>query len=156
MQPASACFDPLDRPCDGPELALQVLTWPSGQPLPEDVAPNLTVEIHGLPPYVALGRPWSLWLEELDPFDLGRVEQILEQAAEAGCRLVVATSVEGEANYRYRLYSLVRLLCDRLKMNFSIFEHRSRPLSDRLNHYLASQRRCCRRLQGSSRTSGTV
>jgi hypothetical protein len=108
----------------------------------------LEIRSRGEREFLGQAQSWSLYLDCLDPFDLGQVEQVLEAAQRAGCNRVVAPGVggpEGGAqDYRYRLYSLIRLLCDRLQLKFSIYDCLPRPAHQRLNHYLASQRGCCR------------
>lgn len=153
---ASYCCDPLEKPCSGAPLFRveegelpeaprgSLISWPAGRALPvlsEGV--DLEVRTTGSCAFESRSRPWSLYLDCLDPFDLGRVEEILEAAAAAGCDWVVAASVRGQ-DVRYRLYSLVRLLCDRFKMKFTIFEDRDLEPAERLNHYLANRRGCCR------------
>ncbi|MFN8606272.1 MAG: hypothetical protein U0931_01985 [Vulcanimicrobiota bacterium] len=151
----SFCCDPLERPCPGALVHLWeggVLPWlPTGSlvsvpvgPLPQ-LAPGLDLEVRsqGSCSFQASSQPFSLYLDCLDPFDLGVAEEVIEAAAAAGCDWVVAAPVADQA-LRYRLYSLVRLLCDRFKLKFSIFEDQPREPADRLNHYLASRRGCCR------------
>jgi hypothetical protein len=144
MKPA-ACCDPLVRPCRDSELEQHLVCWPAGQPWP-DLQPGQQLEIHGQPPYLSGPWTWSLWLDGLEDFDVGAYELRLEQAAQAGCKLILAAPLQASQHYRYRLYSLLRLLCDHYKMRFAIFEPRPLEAGDRLNHYLASQKRCCRRL----------
>ncbi len=113
-------------------------------PLPSlPLGVDLEVRSQGDYRFESREQPWSLFLDCLDPFDLGLVEEILEAAAAAGCDWVVAAPVVQQA-VRYRLYSLVRLLCDRFKLKFTIFEDKDHEAADRLNHYLASRRGCCR------------
>lgn len=153
---ASFCCDPLEKPCSGapffyieegelPEVTAGALvSWPVERVLPElPEGVDLEVRSGGVCLFESRQRPWSLFLNCLDPFDLGNVEGILEAAAGAGCDWVVAAPVRAE-NVRYRLYSLVRLLCDRFKLKFTIFEDRDLEPAQRLNHYLASRRGCCR------------
>lgn len=152
---ASFCCDPLEKPCPGvflhrwdggdlPELpAGSLVSVPVG-PLPSlPAGVDLEVRSQGECGFLSRERPWSLYLDCLDPFDLGQVEGVLEAAAAAGCDWVVAAPVPDQA-VRYRLYSLVRLLCDRFKLKFTIFEDQEREPAERLNHYLASRRGCCR------------
>lgn len=154
--PVSFCCDPLEKPCAGaaffriedgdlpPLTAGSLISWPVERALPE--LPNgvdLEVRTTGRPTFEPREKPWSLFLDCLDPFDLGEVEAILESAKSAGCDWVVAAPVR-EENLRYRLYSLVRLLCDRFKLKFTIFEDRDLEPALRLNHYLANRRGCCR------------
>lgn len=155
---ASFCCDPLEKPCPGGLL----LIWEGGGL--EGIAPgtlvsvaaSLLADLPALPAtvdleirsqgscnFVAREKSWSLYLDCLDSFDLGRIEEVLEAAAQAGCDWVVAAPVL-QRELRYRLYSLVRLLCDRLKLKFSIFEDQELEAAERLNHYLANQRGCCR------------
>ncbi|MBT9587825.1 hypothetical protein IV102_31105 [bacterium] len=160
--PANACFDPLEAPCSGGRLIYvdegplpdplppgTLVSWPQHRPLP-DLPQEVALEIRsrGGEVFFPGAQGWSLYLDCLDPFDLGQVEQVLEAARAAGCIWVVAASVNGgeggAQDYRYRLYSLIRLLCDRFKLKFSIYDRHDRPPHQRLNHYLASQRGCCR------------
>ncbi|MBX3167918.1 MAG: hypothetical protein KF760_10925 [Candidatus Eremiobacteraeota bacterium] len=153
---ASFCYDPLEKPCTGAPFfriedgdlpavpAGSLVSWPAGRPLPELLeGVDLEVRSQGCRTFERREKPWSLFLDCLDPFDLGDVEEILEAAATAGCDWVVAAPVRA-AHLRYRLYSLVRLLCDRFKMKFTIFEDQELEAADRLNHYLANRRGCCR------------
>ena len=142
----AACCDPLELPCSDREIQERVVAWPAGQSPPQ-LQPKQQLEIHGPPPFLTLEQPWSLWLEGLEDFDLGYFEAVVEQAALAGCRLIVAAPLSATQPYRYRLYSLLRLLCDMRKLRFAIFEADPLDKADRLNVYLASQKRCCRRLQ---------
>ena len=153
---ASFCCDPLEKPCSGAAFffveegelleapAGALVSWPVERALPQlPEGVDLEVRARGTCNFEHRSRPWSLFLDCLDPFDLGFVEEILERAAAAGCDWVVAAPVRAE-NVRYRLYSLVRLLCDRFKLKFTIFEDRDLEPALRLNHYLASRRGCCR------------
>ncbi|MBN9415700.1 MAG: hypothetical protein J0I12_09710 [Candidatus Eremiobacteraeota bacterium] len=153
---ASFCCDPLEKPCAGAAFfyvedgelpavsAGGLVSWPVERRLPE-LPPGVDLEVRtsGNLAFQARELPWSLFLDCLDPFDLGGVEPILEAAKGAGCDWVVAAPVRAE-NVRYRLYSLVRLLCDRFKLKFTIFEDQDLEPSLRLNHYLANRRGCCR------------
>ncbi|MBS2033494.1 hypothetical protein JST97_00790 [bacterium] len=120
-----------------------LISIPAG-PLP-DLPRELDLEVRsqGSRDFVARTEPWSLYLDCLDAFDLGLAEEVIEAAAAAGCDWVVAAPV-ADQSVRYRLYSLLRLLCDRFKLKFSIFENQQREPAERLNHYLASRRGCCR------------
>ena len=157
----NACSDPLEIPCrdcrlilveDGPLPEVtpgSLVSWPQRRPppaLPAGVA--LEIRTRGELSFYPQERDWSLYLDCLDPFDLGRIEEVLEAAQAAGCHWVVAAGLttrwEGAQDYRYRLYSLIRLLCDRLKLKFSIYETQPLEAHERLNHYLASRRGCCR------------
>ena len=152
----SFCCDPLEKPCSGapffgiedgelPEVPQgSLVSWPAGRALPElPEGVDLEVRSQGSRVFEKREKPWSLYLECLDPFDLGQVEEMLEAASAAGCDWVVAGPVRTQT-LRYRLYSLVRLLCDRFKMKFTIFEDRELEPAERLNHYLANRRGCCR------------
>lgn len=153
---ASYCCDPLEKPCPGAAFFFieegelpatprgSLVSWPIERALP--ILPggvDLEVRTRGSRAFAARELPWSLYLDYLDPFDLGEVEEILEAAKGAGCDWVVAAPVRAE-NVRYRLYSLVRLLCDRFKLKFTIFEDQDLEPALRLNHYLANRRGCCR------------
>jgi hypothetical protein len=153
---ASYCCDPLEKACSGaplfrvnqeemPEVPRgSLISWPAGRALPDlPEGVDLEVRTEGSCAFEQREKAWSLFLDCLDPFDLGRVEEILEAAAAAGCDWVVAAPVRAQA-VRYRLYSLVRLLCDRFKMKFTIFEDQETEPAERLNHYLANRRGCCR------------
>lgn len=150
-----SCCDPLEKPCAGallhfweagplPQLPPGSLVSAPVGPLPQlSEGLDLEVRSQGRSDFATRERPWSLYLDCLDPFDLGLAEEVIEAAAGAGCDWVVAAPVAEQA-VRYRLYSLLRLLCDRFKLKFSIFEDRPRDPAERLNHYLASRRGCCR------------
>lgn len=153
---ASFCCDPLEKPCSGaplfriedgelPEVPRgSLVSWPPGRALPDlPEGVELEVRSQGCCAFERRQKPWSLFLDCLDPFDLGLVEEVLEAAAQAGCDWVVAAPLRSPV-LRYRLYSLVRLLCDRFKMKFTIFEDRELEPAERLNHYLANRRGCCR------------
>lgn len=153
---ASFCCDPLEKPCSGAPLFRiedgelvpvprgSLISWPAGRALPElPEGVDLEVRTQGVFAFEARSKAWSLFLDCLEPFDLGLVEEVLESAAAAGCDWVVAAPVPTQ-ELRYRLYSLVRLLCDRFKMKFTIFEDRDLEPAQRLNHYLANRRGCCR------------
>lgn len=164
--PEPPCWDPLEVPCGpgvfrlvrlGTEDTLPVgLTAPCLVSLPQDrvwptVDPTVGLELRCENPDrfepESPGRAWNLFLEYVRPFvndDLGLLEQVMERAAWAGCAAVVAPGFDGESTYRYRWFSLVRMLCDRLRLRFSVWEPRERPEDERLNRYLASQRGCCR------------
>lgn len=154
--PANFCCDPLEKPCSGAPLFRieegeltevprgSLISWPVGRPLPDlPEGVDLEVRTRGSCSFERREKAWSLFLDCLDPFDLGSVEEVLEAAAAAGCDWVVAAPVHAQ-EVRYRLYSLVRLLCDRFKMKFSIFEDQPLEPAERLNHYLANRRGCCR------------
>lgn len=159
--PENVCYDPLKDDCSGFALifveddplpdelpAGAVVSWPQHRPLPK-LPPGLGLEVRAEGgAHFHTGQDWSLFLQDLESFDLGRVEEVLEAAATAGCVRVVAGSVRaregGAQDYRYRLYSLLRLLCDRLKLKFSIYESRPLEKHERFNQYLASRRGCCR------------
>ena len=155
--PENACCDPLEKPCAGAPLILieegdlpplcagALVSWPQHRPLPE-LPDGVDLEIRsvGSAYFVNPGRAWSLYLDCLDPFDLGAVEEVLEAAATAGCNWVVAAPLQESHEFRYRLYALLRLLCDRFKLKFSIYEDQPQETAELLNHYLASQRGCCR------------
>ena len=155
--PENACCDPLEKPCAGAPLILveegdlpplcvgALVSWPQHRPLPE-LPDGVDLEIRSLGSahFVNPGRVWSLYLDCLDPFDLGAVEEVLEAAALSGCNWVVAAPLRKPQEFRYRLYALLRLLCDRFKLKFSIYEDQPREAAELLNHYLANQRGCCR------------
>lgn len=165
--PGLDCWDPLEGPCgtfdvhalslDDPVPSLGpgcLVSWPQQRPL-EPLPPQACLEIRcedplQFRPQFAEDRPWSLFLEYLQPGrndDLALLEPVLEWSQQHGCRLVVAPGlpVVGGEHARYRLYTLIRMLCDRFRLKFSLFEATELPKSERLNHYLASQRGCCRR-----------
>lgn len=168
--PAHTCWDPLEVPCgwgrppgfqlifleEGELLPAEVLTPPCLVSVSQSVTPphlpqDIALEIRCTDPLTfappPLDQPFSVYLSYVRAFendDIAVVEQVLLQAASAGCRAVVAPGLRGEAQYRHRWFSLVRLLCDRLKLKFSICEPGELPASERLNSYLASQRGCCR------------
>lgn len=165
--PENCCGDPLVAPCgwggdgfalhwvdEGDELPAQapgsLLSLPQGYPV-VGLGHDVEIEIRCQKPATFCpenpGRAWSLYMEFLKPFledDLGLVEMVMEKSAEAGCRWVVAPSLQAESVYRYRMYSLVRLLCDRFGLLFSICELAPVEKSERLNHYLANRKNCCR------------
>jgi hypothetical protein len=92
--------------------------------------------------------PWSLWLDglvEKQNDDLAAIGSLLEQARASGCGSVELVSPEGIYEYRYRFTSLVRYLCDELRLKFAVVELEERPNADYLNRYFASIR-CCRGL----------
>lgn len=165
--PENCCGDPLEGPCGWgtsdfplvyfvPQTPLKCLPGGTLVSLPQEFAQlDLPQGLHRevrcqdpepfQPP--SLTPPWGLFLEYLgclQNHDLGVLEQVLENAARAGCAWVVAPGVEADDAYRYRLYSLLRLLCDQRQLKFSIFEEQAREKSSLLNHYLANARGCCR------------
>lgn len=165
--PGLDCWDPLERPCGDfefcwlsgheplPELTSGgLVSWPQDRPL-QALPPEVCLEIRCNDPFcfapqLAEERPWSLYLDYLQPGqndDLATLEPVLEWAAGHGCLLVVAPGrpVAAGEQQRHRLYSLIRMLCDRFRLKFSLFEAQELPKAERLNHYLASQRGCCRR-----------
>ena len=167
--PEIDCWDPLEKSCgdfdccwlscDEPTPAVLcggLISWPQHRPL-QPLPTNVSLEIRCSDPgcfcpKIVEERPWSLFLEYLQPGlndDLATLEPVLEWAAQHGCRLVVAPGrpVPGGEQRRYRLYSLIRMLCDRFRLKFSLFEAEELPKNERLNHYLASQRGCCRRIR---------
>lgn len=165
--PENCCGDPLLAPCgwggdgfclhwveSGDPLPVpqpgSLLSLPQGYPV-ADMGVDFEVEIRCHTPGqflpTHLGRSWSLYLEFLKPYledDLGVVEEVLEKSAAAGCRWLVVPSLQAESVYRYRMYSLIRLLCDRFGLLFSICELAPVEKSERLNHYLANRKGCCR------------
>jgi len=165
--PENCCGDPLLAPCGwggdgfcllrveaGDELPAipsgSLLSLPQGYPL-ADIGDDYELEIRCQAPAQfcpeSPGRAWSLYLEFLKPYqldDLGLVEEVLEKSVAAGCRWVVAPSLQAQSVYRYRMYALIRLLCDRFGLIFSICELAPVEKSERLNHYLANKKGCCR------------
>jgi hypothetical protein len=166
--PGHTCCDPLEVTCGWDrspffrlvfvEEELPESNWagPCLLSLPQwfavpELPPHVALELRCTDPFAwtpqSCGRRWSLFLEYTIPFqndDLALAEQVLERAAAAGCCAVVAGGLPGASQYRYRWMSLLRLLCDRFKLKFSICEPAELPPSERLNGYLASQRGCCR------------
>ena len=105
------------------------------------------------------GRPWTLRLEALVPQeedDLAQLQSLLERARSVGCERVLANLVsaslrpdlreqlQADRAYRYRLFSLLRSLCDELGLKFALFELQDVPDKLRFNRFFASARPCCR------------
>lgn len=161
--PAHCCNDPLDAACGWNCPGGFTLLSP-GDPaedhalwsVAQDDAPPARpghLEIRCSDPQSwqpqPLGRPWSVYLENIEPGrndDLLLMEELLDRAAAAGCTRVVARGWPPpvDIDLRYRWFSLLRLLCDVRKLKFSLCEPEPVPPADRLNHYLASARGCCR------------
>ncbi len=105
------------------------------------------------------GRPWTLRLEALVPQeddDLSPLQELLRRAREVGCERVLANLVpaaqrpelrqqlQADRAYRYRLFSLLRSLCDEAGLKFALLELDDVPDKLRFNRFFASARPCCR------------
>lgn len=105
------------------------------------------------------GRPWTLRLEHLVPQvddELSELQALLTKAHGAGCERVLANLVpaslrpdlreqlQGDRAYRYRLFSLLRSLCDQVGLKFALLELDDVPDKLRFNRFFASAKPCCR------------
>lgn len=107
----------------------------------------------------AWGRPWTLRLEALVPQEddeLAELHALLLKARQAGCERVLANLVpaarrpemrqqlQADRAYRYRLFSLLRSLCDEVGLKFALLELDDVPDKLRFNRFFASAKPCCR------------
>jgi len=105
------------------------------------------------------GRPWTLRLEALVPQEddeLSELRALLLKARQAGCERALANLVpagrrpelreqlQADRAYRYRLFSLLRSLCDEVGLKFALLELDDVPDKLRFNRFFASARPCCR------------
>ncbi len=105
---------------------------------------------HADPLWVAdMGRGWTYQLYPVTPFsddDIGKLEQELQTVVSGGCDHIVAgldpvalEKVGGDEDYRFRIYYLLRCLCDLYGVSFT-------PL-DRDFAALVSCHPCCRAIR---------